>query len=166
MHDARAIANFLLDLAESRGRELRIMALLKIIYFAHGWYLAEFGRPLIRNDFEAWKDGPVVRAVWDCFRNFGAMPIDGRAKKFNVMTETYQVVPYDLEPEERRLLEAVFGAYGHLDSFRLSDITHEAGSPWDIVWNRDRRRVNLGMRIPNELIRQAFMKSKPPEPVH
>jgi uncharacterized phage-associated protein len=142
------------------------MALLKIIYFAHGWYLAKFRRPLIRNDFEAWKDGPVVRAVYDCFRGFGAKPVSARAKRFDIATESYKVVPYELQPEERLLLEAVFGAYGHLNAFRLSDLTHEPGSPWDIVWNTDRKRVNLGMKIPNELIRDSFMNSRPPEPIH
>lgn len=62
-YDARDIANFFLDAAERNQTTLSITSLLKIIYFAHGWHLAEFGLPLIGQPFEAWQHGPVVRVV-------------------------------------------------------------------------------------------------------
>jgi uncharacterized phage-associated protein len=142
------------------------MALLKIIYLAHGWHLAKYGRPLIANDFEAWKGGPVVRVVYDCLRGYGGKPIKGRAKKFGISSRSYKVVWYELRPDERRLLEVVYGAYGHLNAFHLSDLTHEPGSPWDTVWNINRQNVNLGMKISNELIRESFLRLCPPEPMH
>jgi uncharacterized phage-associated protein len=159
-HDARAVANFLLDYAESEGRKLTIMALLKIIYFAHGWHLAKFGRPLIRNPFEAWRDGPVVRAVYDCFRDSGTKVIDRRATKFNPVSERYEPVSYSLDQEQATLLRNVFGAYGHLEAFRLSNLTHEPGSPWDMVWNAPREKITLGMRISNEAIKKDFLLSR------
>jgi uncharacterized phage-associated protein len=160
MHDARAIANFLLDYAESEGKKLTIMSLLKIIYFAHAWHLAKFGEPLIRNPFEAWHNGPVVRAVYDCFRDYGPKVIDGRATKFNPLNEAYEPVGYRLNQKQAAILRNVFGAYGHINAFRLSDMTHEVGSPWDLVWNAPRDTVNLGMRISNDSIRLDFLSSR------
>jgi uncharacterized phage-associated protein len=160
MHDARAISNFLLDYAESEGKKLTVMSLLKIIYFAHGWHLAKFGRPLIRNPFEAWHNGPVVRAVYDCFRDYGSKVIDDRATKFNPLSESYEPVDYRLNPEQATLLRNVFGAYSQMNAFQLSDMTHQAGSPWDLVWNSSRDTVNLGMRISDDSIRLDFLRSR------
>lgn len=53
-HDARAVANYMLAVAEKKGMTLTPMQVLKLVYLAHGWSLAWFGRPLIRDDVEAW----------------------------------------------------------------------------------------------------------------
>jgi uncharacterized phage-associated protein len=162
VHDARAVANFLLDHADSIGKKLTIMALLKIIYFAHGWHLAKFEGPLIRNAFEAWQEGPVVRVVYNCFRDAGTKSINSRATQFNPAVGRYETVSYTLGEEQAMLLRNIFGAYGHLNAFKLSDLTHEPGSPWDLVWNAPPEKITLGMRITNEAIRRHFLTSRPP----
>jgi uncharacterized phage-associated protein len=43
-------------------------------------------RPLIKNEFEAWENGPVVKVVRDAFKSFGGKKITSRAKKFNLYT--------------------------------------------------------------------------------
>ena len=50
-YDARAVANFLLDLADERSVPLTQMSLLKILYFAHGWYLAIEKYPTLLSIF-------------------------------------------------------------------------------------------------------------------
>jgi uncharacterized phage-associated protein len=69
-------------------------------------------------------------------------------------------VSYRLDQKQAALLRNVFGAYGHLEAFRLSDITHEPGSPWDMVWNAPRDKINLGMRISDESIQRDFLRSR------
>lgn len=165
-HDSRAVANFILDYAETQGRRLTLMALLKVLYFAHGWHLAQFGTPLIRNAFEAWQYGPVVRIVYDCFRTHGRKLIDGRATRFDPITGKREVVSYALTDADATLLRNSFSLYGGLDAFTLSNLTHEPGSPWDRVWNATGGRVTLGMRIPDEFIREHFLSSRPPGPAH
>ncbi len=161
-HDARAVANFLLDHADSTERKLTLMALLKIMYFAHGWHLAKLGTPLVRNAFEAWREGPVIRAVYNCFQSCGAGVIHHRATRFNPTSGKYEIVPYALGEEQAKLLTDVFGVYGHINAFILSDLTHEPGSPWDSVWNASSKHITLGMRITNEDIRNYFLTSRPP----
>lgn len=142
------------------------MALLKIIYFSHGWHLAKFDQPLVSNAFEAWKDGPVLRTVYNCFRDSGSKMIEARATKFNPRTERYDRVPYHLSEEQEALVRDVFHAYAHLDAFQLSDLTHESGSPWHEVWNAPYDRLNIGMRIPNDAIRNYFLSTKYPRLIH
>jgi len=40
-YDARGIANYLLDYADSKRQSVTTMSLLKILYFAHAWHLAK-----------------------------------------------------------------------------------------------------------------------------
>ncbi|MCL6584270.1 MAG: DUF4065 domain-containing protein [bacterium] len=74
-YDAKAIANYFLDLAKSKGEKLTLMKLLKLIYFAHGWHLAITGKPLIDEQVEAWQYGPVIPSVYHEFKGFGNQPI-------------------------------------------------------------------------------------------
>lgn len=159
-HDARAVANFLLDYASTEHRPLTCMALLKIIYFAHGWHLAHTQNPLVRNEFEAWEYGPVVRVVYDCFRAHEDKPIKTRAMRFEPQSNSRVEASAAFTDEEADLLRTVFKAYAWLDAFKLSEITHASGSPWDQVWNAPHRKVTMGMRIANEDIRQHFMRSE------
>jgi uncharacterized phage-associated protein len=157
-HDARDIANFLLDHADSRGVPVTIMSLLKMIYLAHGWHLARYGRPLVKNAFEAWQHGPVVRAVYECFQDAGDKPIKTRATKFDPRTATRAPMDYALAQDEERFLKQIFDAYSHFHAFQLSDLTHEPGSPWDQLWNNVTGSTNPGMRISDEDIRAHFMR--------
>lgn len=157
-YDARAIANFVLDHASNFGQQLTVMGILKLLYFAHGWHLAQTGRPLIRQRFEAWEFGPVVRVVYDCFKGIGRSPIRNRAWKQDPVTRAAEVVSYELSPETADFLRGISDSYAHLHAFKLSEMTHEPGSPWDRVWN-DRSSIHLGMVIPNDAIRDYFISA-------
>ena len=157
-YDARAVANFILDKADEDGVALTQLSLLKILYFAHGWYLAEHAKPLIAQPIEAWQYGPVIKVVRDAFKDFGKKAITKRAEKLEVRTgEIVPVVP-DLLPSDRAFVSAVYNGYRHHDGWTLSEMTHEQGSPWFKVWHPDRPSGSLGLRIRNEDIRKHFLE--------
>lgn len=56
-YDPRALANFMLDEAERNGLALTNLASQKLLYFAHGMFLNETKRPLVKGFFEAWQYG-------------------------------------------------------------------------------------------------------------
>ncbi|MCO6415163.1 DUF4065 domain-containing protein [Siccirubricoccus sp. KC 17139] len=157
-YDARAVANALLDLAGERGIPLTHMAVHKIIYYAHGWYSARHGKPLVRQEFEAWKDGPVLRLVWESLREAGSKPVTERATRFDPVRQVREVVKPNLDANDHRFLGDILSAYGHIHAFELSEMTHAPGGPWDAVWNAPNRKVTLGMRIPHDAIRKHFQK--------
>ncbi len=143
-YDARSVANLFLDLAEARNVSLTQMQLLKLVYFAGGWYLARRGVPLIRQDFQAWDYGPVVKVVRDSFKHYGKSPITGRAEKMDIFTgEFVQVDDIDCELD-RNFIQAVFEKYHVYNGWELSDFTHEEGTPWDAIWNSDEPIRSLG----------------------
>ena len=45
--------------------------LQKLCYFAQAWYLANYGRPLVANRFEAWVHGPVSPDLYSRYRDCG-----------------------------------------------------------------------------------------------
>ncbi len=146
MHDSRAIANEILDIARSDGISLTPMQLLKLVFFAHGWHYGLRGGPLTKHDFYAWQYGPVVREVYWAFSGFGRAPITEYA------TDEYGL-PYraDLDVYQRRLLRSVVRAYGRKNAFTLSNMTHEPGTPWSQTYKAGQRA-----RILQKTIRSYF----------
>ncbi|MFQ5632018.1 MAG: Panacea domain-containing protein, partial [bacterium] len=58
MYDSRLIANYFIDFARKDGVAISPMKLQKLVYFAHGYYLAITGQPLIEEEIQAWRYGP------------------------------------------------------------------------------------------------------------
>jgi uncharacterized phage-associated protein len=164
MYDERAVANFLLDEAEKLNVHVTHLALQKLLFFAHAWHLAEYDVPLVRGLFQAWQFGPVLRTVYDSFRSARKNPIKIRAKKLDLATGQYVVCEEILDERARSLLISVLAAGANLPTWYLSELTHMQGSPWDRVWSRACHEVNVGMKIPNALIRGYFLTGDSPLP--
>ncbi len=149
-HDARAIANHILDIAWEQDRELTVMQLLKLIYIANGWSWALLGQQLVRDPVEAWQYGPVYPEVYNDFNKFGAKSI---AKKSAMLDGA---LPYSsqLTDKERELLNGIVKHYGKLHAFRLSDMTHKPGTPW----SQTQENEGTYSEIPQKLIRSHFEK--------
>lgn len=154
-YDARAVANYFLDLASKEGRPLDPMGIQKLVYFAHGWNLAIFGAPLIQQRVEAWEYGPVIADLYQAFREFGRHPITRPAKKFEYdpitgrLVESTPTIPDTEETKDTRaLLDRVWESNKHLTSIQLSNLTHLPGSPWSIARNEGKQEID------DSLIRQ------------
>ncbi len=158
-YDCRAIANAVLDLGDQSKLKLTHMAVHKVMYYAHGWHLAQSDQPLIEQEFEAWKDGPVQRLVWDTLRISGGKPVTCRATRLDLVTRQVIVVNEEIDSEHWRFLREIVVGYGNLHAFELSEMTHERFGPWDQVWNAKNGKVSLGMRIPNQSVKSHFRKS-------
>lgn len=155
-YDARAVANLVLDKANEIGAELTQLQLYKIIYFAHGWYLASEGKRLIRQDFQAWSYGPVIGVVRDAFKDYGKMPIKGRAEKLDIFTGELTAVESVTDTTDIEFVSKVVNFYHAYDGWELSNMTHEKDSPWDRVWNSEKPIGNLGLRIDERMIKDHF----------
>jgi uncharacterized phage-associated protein len=161
MYDARAVSNYFIDRAKDSGIPLSIMTLLKVLYFAHAWYLAKTGKPLVAQPFEAWKHGPVNRVVYDQFNELGARPIAKLAVSFDVSKGQFLPTAYSFDVETKEFLENIFDYYSKFHPFTLSDLTHERGGPWDVIWSRAEAQAVPGMVIPDELIATWFEGQEP-----
>lgn len=141
-YDARQVANWFVTRAQRDSQTLSIMSLLKLTYIAHGWHLETQNAPLFDNRIEAWQYGPVIPEVYNDFRRQGV----------DVQSTVGTVPQCTFDPADEALLEQVWGIYGKLTPFRLSDMTHVSGGPWDVA----SRMGGRYSRIPNELIQGHY----------
>jgi uncharacterized phage-associated protein len=144
-YDARQIANWFIDRATREGRPLSIMSLLKLAYIAHGWWLEMRNRPLFANRIEAWERGPVVPDIYNTFRPQGVVPkaLDPR-------------FPPPADADADQFLEQIYQIYGHMSPFRLSELTHMPGGPWETA----RKWGGWYAEIPNDLIRSHYINKR------
>ncbi|WP_395709689.1 Panacea domain-containing protein [Reyranella sp.] len=145
-----------MDIGDLKGVALTNMALQKLVYLAHGWRLIRGQGPIAVNHFEAWEMGPVVRCLYDALKVYGDKPVEDRAKWFNALDNRIEIARVPLVVEERAFLMEMFEKYGRLSAFRLSDLTHAKGGPWDRVWNAGPGEIYFDQRISNEVIAKYF----------
>lgn len=129
-------------------QELSPMKLQKLLYFIHGRYLAETGRPLFMEDFKAWQYGPVLPSVYQEFSAYGANNIHSYAR------DSLGVAYFLKDCEENRVLknimETQLNKYKDYSAKELSAKTHEKDSPW--------YSTICNATIDNEKIRDYFLK--------
>ncbi len=163
--NSKAVANEFLRLAEAEGRMLTPMALIKLVYFAHGWCLALTGRPLLDENVEAWKYGPVVPSLYHEFKEFGNTPITRHARKFSFIKLNADDEPQLSGPDSeaaKQIIRRVWEVYKNLSPIQLSNLTHFPGSPWSQTPNKEIK----GTDIPNTLIREYFAALANEQPAH
>ncbi|MCD4655071.1 DUF4065 domain-containing protein [bacterium] len=110
---------FLSCVDEEAGDFMTNMKLQKLLYYAQGFSLALFDKPLFEEIIKAWEHGPVVPSVYHYFKDNGSGPIKIHD-------------PIDLEkyPKEvQDLLDEVYQVYGCYSASYLRTMTH-AEPPW------------------------------------
>ena len=156
MHDARVIANAILDRADQLGRPMTNLDLQKILYFMHGHFLRRHGQPLANTEFEAWPYGPVNKVAYDAFKGFNDTPIDGRAVGFDPVRRVHRDLPELKDDDALKVLDDFLTYYFDMHTYLLVEFTHQPGTPWFETIEQSKHRPNIGMKIANELILKCF----------
>jgi uncharacterized phage-associated protein len=122
---------FLSSVDEDAGDGLSHLKLQKLVYYAQGFYLALFNKPLFADDIEAWTHGPVVPTLYHQYQSYGA----------NMIPCPGDFDPESINPEIRELLNEVYTVYGQFSAWRLHDMVHEE-APWqDAYASRENRTI-------------------------
>lgn len=129
MYTAKDIAEYFLYKANEDEDLISNMKVQKLLYYAQGFHLAIFGKPLFDETLEAWEHGPVVPAIYRLYKEFGSNGIPVPA--------TFVFDKYD--PEVRELLDEVYQVYGQFSASALRNMTHNE-PPW--------KDTPQGMNIP------------------
>ena len=145
-HDARVVANSLIEKGGEAGFGLTPLEIIKLVYFCHGWMLGLYRRPLIEQHVQAWRYGPVVADVYHSLKQHGGDPVTEP-----IRFET-AVPKADFDELESDLVRQVYDVYGQLGGITLSRLTHAPGTPWHTVWNKEGRNAT----IPNALIQEHY----------
>ena len=144
-HDSRAVARYLLDQAREHGRAMSPMKIIKLVYIAHGWMLGLYGRPLIREEVEAWAYGPVIPELYQAVKHFRASAIPPE-----------DVIPpaddEEFDEHEQGVMDETLEIYGRRSALALSRMTHAPDTPWDITYNK----IGRSFVIPIDLIEDHY----------
>src|SRR5215203_2690640 len=106
------------------GKPVTQMKLQKMVYFAHGYHLAKYGEPLIKEDFEAWQFGPVIPSIYNEFKLYGSDPIQMEE------TDKLETELRTLSPEANDAINYTWEATKDISAYKLSGWTHKRDSPW------------------------------------
>jgi uncharacterized phage-associated protein len=148
-YNTNHVLNTILQRAFKESRtDVTPMKAQKLLFYTHGWHLAITAKPAIDKPFEVWQWGPVVPLVYHELKKFGGNPIseyikDPFADKAYVVNATCTSL-YDA-------VDIAWEKYIGISGMRLSAMTHEPGSPWDVA-KRNHQTV-----ISDDLIREYFV---------
>jgi uncharacterized phage-associated protein len=159
MYTSKAITNEFIALAAAQGRgDLSPMKLQKLVYLAHGWHLANFDEPLIKEVVQAWRYGPVIPSLYHDLKQYGNEPVteelhsvkyeDGKFSRFVPRVD-------DSDEKAKAIIEQVWEVYGKFSPIQLSNLTHEHGTPWKTITS-EYPTIPSDLEIPDELIKQCF----------
>lgn len=110
--DARDVALYFLSKENMTNKKLQ-----KLCYYAQAWYYAFYDEGLFYQDIEAWVHGPVIRDVYNEYKN----------NKWNLID--IGVNPPNINENIREFLDDVFDKYGEFDGDQLEALTHSE-LPW------------------------------------
>ena len=156
---AVVVANYFVDKGKKEGRPVEgVLKLIKLVYIAHGWHLGVNHKPLIREKVEAWKYGPVIRSVYDAFKEYGKDTITDHAST-GVEPEMKTTIDESIDKSACLFLDKIWNFYRDFSGLELSKITHKKGTPWHDVWHDDENQNVFGVVIEEEKI-EGYYGSK------
>jgi len=108
-----------IDAAEYLLRQtgpITAMKLQKLMYYSQAWSLVWDEAPLFEAEIQAWRDGPVIRELYDRHKGqFQVTTVNGDSTALNT--------------DQRETIDSVIQYYGHHNAQYLSDLTHME-RPW------------------------------------
>ena len=122
---ASAVADYFLALANECEELVTNMKLNILVYYAQAWHLAVFDRPLFADEIEAWVHGPVLRTVYDTYRQFRWTPIITDDLNLEEMRQQFS-------PEQQELLDDITEIYFPKTTYALEQLT-QSEDPWIIA---------------------------------
>jgi uncharacterized phage-associated protein len=155
-YDCREVANYILDKGESSNIDITNLSLQKILYFCHAFVLTELSRPLVKQSFEAWQHGPVIRSLYRVFCGCGEEKIKMRATRIDKNSGERILCTASLDEELNNTLDKAIAFYGRVSAYQLVKLSHEPGGPWDKTWNH-LGQSNPGMKINNNEIKEFYI---------
>ena len=108
------VAKYILEI---KG-EMSTWKLQKLCYYAQAWHYTWTERRLIKEDFEAWRNGPVCPELFAAHKG-----------KFMISAEDLQGEPSNMNDDERDSVDVVLKDYGDRPPYELREQSHFE-KPW------------------------------------
>ncbi|MBI5892748.1 MAG: SocA family protein [Deltaproteobacteria bacterium] len=127
MYTCQDIAKYFLAIVDEESEELICnLKLQKLVYYAQGFHLALYDKPLFEEGIEAWAHGPVAPALYREYKTYEASGIP-RPKDIDFSK-------YD--DETREFLNTIYKIFGQYSGWKLREFTH-GESPWKDTYTKE-----------------------------
>lgn len=119
--------------------DLSKLKIQKLLYYAQGYYLALYNKPLFDEKILAWQHGPVIKEVYTDLK-----PLSKPNENF-IPTNTYKMSDDEIKKlgkKEKELIEDVFQLMGQYSAWRLRDKTHQE-DPWRDNYKDGKKNIEI-----------------------
>jgi uncharacterized phage-associated protein len=120
VHDMANVHDVAAYILKKRG-PMSAMKLQKLVYYSQAWALVWDEEPLFDAKIEAWRDGPVIRILFDEHRGEYSMGTTWPKGDVNNLTQ-----------DNTDTIDSVLDYYGDKSGKWLSDLTHRE-DPWKLA---------------------------------
>lgn len=132
MYSVHEIANWFLNKESMSHKKLE-----KLIYLAYSYTLVILNQKLFDDEFYAYVHGPIVKAIYNQYQDYGLSEIG----KINIKPK------FDADTED--VLEQVWQVYGKYDGIELESIVRQT-MPWQKarqdIYNLDDRGYKISQQ--------------------
>ena len=128
---------------KQKDQDITHLKLQKLIYYAQGFVLAFTHQSLFLESLEAWRHGPVCRALYDKYKkwSYHSIPLKQSQISLNEIK---------IYPEIEEILQLIWQIFGTLSGPQLEEMTH-AEMPWKTAI-----KSGLNTTISNESLYNFF----------
>ena len=129
--------------------DLTHLKLQKLLYYAQGISLAKYGCPLFKEAIEAWEHGPVIKRVFEIFKDKGRCEL----KLEDAPCSALVIRKIETDTKARDVLNMTYDNFAIYTAWQLRNMTHEVGSPWYNTYVQNKNK-----KIDNTLIMEYFKR--------
>lgn len=117
------LSKYVIDYVSKISGDTSHLKLQKLLYYIESWHLVYCEQPLFSQEFQAWVHGPVIREVWDHYKDKSIL--NGILPKEEVDYNLGDI----LSDEQVELIIDVLDEYGKHTAYHLECLTHDE-QPW------------------------------------
>ena len=138
------VAKYFLCKAHQEGDLITHLKLQKLLYYAQAWYLVNYDSPLFKEPIRPWTLGPVVKEIYDKFKDFGAKPIDYKptGKESNIFSE-----------KQKHYLDEFYDIFFKFTAHELVNMSHNE-SPWKDAF--EKRKIEISHEFDEKILHSSF----------
>lgn len=134
------VANwFISQFDKDSGDVITHLKVQKLLYFSEAWCQVLLNKELFSENMEAWAHGPVVREVFNHFRDSNWSPLNA----------TEEVIEFDEDTQD--ILLQVLDAYADVSAKTLENLTHQ-----DHPWKESREGLSPEARCSNVIDKNSI----------
>lgn len=116
------LSKYVIKYVNDMGHEVSHLKLQKLIYYIDAWHYVLLEKPIIKENFEAWMHGPVVRQLWNYYKDVSTL-------NAILVVKDDDRITLDISEEQLEVINDVLDEYGNKSAYYLECLTHEE-KPW------------------------------------